>query len=105
MTDAPFIRPYQPASVQEEIPERPPGSNLIEALNVRRNAAFGFSMSIVFTALVYVYRVVLVGHVRGQVGTPVAYLALGFVLAFSLGALLTAVFTLVSARRLANDLD
>ncbi|GKZ14851.1 hypothetical protein BG842_15735 [Haladaptatus sp. W1] len=91
--------------MQEEIPERPPTSNLIEALNVRRNAAFGFTMSIVFTALVYVYRVVLVGHVRGQAGTPTAYLALGFVLAFTLGALLTAALTLVSARRLARDLD
>lgn len=91
--------------MQGEIPERPPTSNLVEALNLRRNAAFGFTLSIVFTALVYVYRVVLVGHVTGQAGTPTAYLALGFVLAFSLGALLTTVFTLVSARRLARNLD
>jgi hypothetical protein len=91
--------------VQEETPERPATAKLIEALNVRRNAAVGFAVSIALTAIVYVYRVVLIGEVAGQAGTPVYYLALGFVLAVSLGALLTAVLTFVSARRLARDLD
>ncbi|WP_227352991.1 DUF7536 family protein [Haladaptatus salinisoli] len=91
--------------MQEEIPERPATAKLIEALNVRRNAAIGFAVSIALTVLVYVYRVVIVGEVPGQAGTPVYYLALGFVLAISLGALLTAVLTFVSARRIARELD
>ncbi len=91
--------------MQDGIPERPATANLIEALNVRRNAMIGFAASIVFTALVYVYRVVLIGEVPGQAGTPAAFLALGFVLALTLGAFFTALLTLVSARRLASDLD
>lgn len=91
--------------MQEEIPERPATANLIEALNVRRNAMIGFAISFVFTVLVYVYRVVLIGEVPGQAGTPVAFLALGFVLVLTLGALFTTILTLVSARRLARDLD
>ncbi|WP_435155997.1 DUF7536 family protein [Haladaptatus sp. DFWS20] len=91
--------------MQDEIPERPATANLIEALNVRRNAMIGFAISFVFTVLVYVYRVVLIGEVPGQAGTPVAFLALGFVLALTLGALFTTLLTLVSARQLARDLD
>lgn len=91
--------------MQEEIPERSATANLIEALNVRRNAAVGFAVSIALTAIVYVYRVIIVGEVAGQAGTPVYYLALGFVLTITLGALLTAVLTFVSAGRLARDLD
>ncbi|WP_266079464.1 DUF7536 family protein [Haladaptatus caseinilyticus] len=91
--------------MQEQIPERPATANLIEALNVRRNAMVGFALSIVFTVLVYFYRVVFIGEVPGQAGTPVAFLALGFVLAITLGALFTTLLTLLSARRLARDLD
>ncbi|WP_458186478.1 DUF7536 family protein [Haladaptatus sp. NG-WS-4] len=91
--------------MQEDIPERPATANLIRALHVRRNAMVGFALSLLFTAVVYVYRVVLVGEVPGQAGTPVYYLALGFVLMLTLGALLTAVLTLLSARRLARDVD
>ncbi|WP_458207425.1 DUF7536 family protein [Haladaptatus sp. NG-SE-30] len=91
--------------MQKDIPERPATANLIRALKVRRNAIIGFTVSLLFTALVYVYRVVMIGEVTGQAGTPVTYLALGFVLALTLGALLTTVLTLFSARRLARDID
>ena len=91
--------------MQEEIPERPATANLIEALNVRRNAMVGFTVSVLFTVVVYFYRVVFIGNVPGQAGTPVAFLALGIVLALTLGAFFTALLTLVSARKLARDFD
>ncbi|GAA0222471.1 hypothetical protein ACFFQF_08245 [Haladaptatus pallidirubidus] len=105
MTDDSFIRAFQPGSVQEEIPDRPGVANLIEALNVRRNAIIGFAMSALFTALVYAYRVVFIGEMQGQAGTPLSFLALAVVLALTLGALFTAVLTLFSARKLARGLD
>ncbi|SIR56990.1 hypothetical protein SAMN05421858_2874 [Haladaptatus litoreus] len=91
--------------MQEEIPDRPGVANLIEALNLRRNAIIGFALSALFTTLVYAYRVVFIGEVQGQAGTPVSFLALAVVLALTLGALITAVLTFVSARNLARDLD
>jgi len=59
----------------------------------------------VVAALLYGYRVGVVGQVRGQAGGPLHFLALAFVLAFALGALVTTVLTLASARHLVRDLD
>ncbi|WP_049969162.1 DUF7536 family protein [Haladaptatus cibarius] len=91
--------------MQEEIPDRPGVANLIEALNLRRNAIIGFALSALFTVLVYAYRVMFIGEVRGQAGTPLSFLALAVVLALTLGALVTAALTLISVRNLARDLD
>jgi len=105
VTDAPFTRPHQASRVQRDIPDRPPTGGLVEALNVRRNAAVGFAVGVVVAALLYGYRVGVVGQVRGQAGGPLHFLALAFVLAFALGALVTTVLTLASARHLVRDLD
>lgn len=82
------------------MPERP-RANFVAALNVRRNAVRGFAFSLVFTAAVLAVFVVLPGTRQ-----PFPYYAaLAFVLVTSLGALATAVLTLVSAYRLAKAED
>jgi len=86
--------------VSETVPERP-RANFLAALNVRRNAVRGFSFGLLVTAGVMALFVFLPGTRRA---TPY-YLALGFVLALSLGALATTVLTLLSAYRLAKETD
>ena len=86
--------------MSENVPERP-RANFVAALNVRRNAVRGFGFSLLATTAVLALFVFLPGTSRP---TPY-YLALGFVLALSLGALATAVLTLISAYRLAQDED
>ena len=71
---------------------------MIAALNVPRNAKLGFVLAGLFTAGLFAL-FVLPGAQR-QMGF---YVALGFVLATSLGGLLTALFTAVSAVRLARQ--
>nr|WP_225335900.1 hypothetical protein [Halomicrobium urmianum] len=72
---------------------------MVRALGVRRNAAWGFALALAATAAVFAFFVVIPGTQR-----PTAYYwALAFVLAISLGGLLTAAFTLVSAVRLARE--
>jgi hypothetical protein len=90
--------------VSESVPERP-RANLVAALNVRRNAAIGFGVGALVAALLYAYRVGVVGSVQGQAGTPLSFLALAFVLALALGALVTALLTVVTALGLARDLE
>lgn len=71
---------------------------MVAALNVRRNATYGFSLATVVTAgLVALF--VLPGTDR----PTYLYGALAFVLLVSLGGLLTAVFTVISAVRLARS--
>ncbi|WP_420828707.1 DUF7536 family protein [Halomicrobium salinisoli] len=86
------------------MPERQPESGraaLVRALGVRRNAAWGFALAVAVTAAVFAFFVLIPGTQR-----PTAYYwALAFVLAISLGGLLTAAFTLVSAVRLAREDD
>ena len=84
---------------QPEIPDRPGVTRFIAALNVRRNAAVGFTLGIAVAAI-FTH-----GTIVGADGPrpDVAYLALGFVLAIGLGLLLAAIFTLGSAIRLARE--
>ena len=91
--------------MERDVPDRPPASNLVEALDVRRNATVGFAVGVGAAVLLYAYRVGVVGSVRGQVGGPLTFLALGVVLALTLGALVTAVLVALSARRLAREVD
>jgi predicted tellurium resistance membrane protein TerC len=86
--------------VSEDPPERPGVARLVEALNVRRNAAVGFGVGVLLAAAL------VAGVAVGPVGRfpTVYYLALGFVLAVGTGLLLTAVFTLGSAVRRARSL-
>ncbi|MGB9930678.1 DUF7536 family protein [Haloarcula amylolytica] len=70
---------------------------MVAALNVPRNAKIGFVLAGLFTAGLFAL-FVLPGTQR-----PTGfYVALAFVLATSLGGLLTALFTAVSAVRLAR---
>ena len=86
--------------MSESVPERP-RANFVAALNVRRNAIRGFAFALLVTAGVLAFFVFVPGASRPLL----YYLGLGFVLATSLGALATTVLTLVSAYRLAQELD
>lgn len=80
-------------------PERPRG-NLVRALHVPRNAAAGFGIGIALAAYL------LFGVFEGPGGqySPAYYVGLGFVLAVGVGLLLTVLFSLGSAYRLARSL-
>jgi hypothetical protein len=82
-------------------PERPGGAAaMMEALNVRDNALRGFVFGFVFTTAVFTFFVVVPGVSR----SPVYYVALAFVLATGLGALVTAALVLWDAYRLSKTL-
>ncbi|MFC7248785.1 hypothetical protein ACFQJ5_02875 [Halomicroarcula sp. GCM10025324] len=70
---------------------------MVEALHVPRNATVGFAGALAVTAAVFAL-FVLPGTQRPMY----LYLALAFVLTVSLGGLLTALLTVVSAVRLAR---
>jgi hypothetical protein len=71
---------------------------MVEALRVPRNAALGFGLALAATAAVFAL-FVLPGTER-----PVyLYVGLAFVLAVSLGMLVTALLTIASAVRLARE--
>jgi Na+/phosphate symporter len=72
---------------------------MVAALNVVRNAKFGFGLAALLTAAIVTLFVVLPGTTR----PAYLYVALAFVLTVSLGGLLTALFTAVSAVRLARS--
>ena len=73
---------------------------MIEALNVRDNAFRGFIFGFVFTTAVFTFFVVVPGVTR----SPVYYVALAFVLATGLGALVTVALVLRDAYRLSKTL-
>ncbi|MFC7018585.1 DUF7536 family protein [Halomicroarcula sp. GCM10025743] len=70
---------------------------MVTALNVPRNAKVGFAGALVVTAAIFALFVL-----PGTQRPAYLYLALGFVLAASLGGLLTVLLTVVSAVRLAR---
>ncbi len=96
-TDGVFFSPPLSGGVSESEPESGAAA-MVAALNVPRNAKYGFSLSVLLTAgLVALF--VLPGTAR----PTYLYGALAFVLVVSLGGLLTALFTVVSAVRLARS--
>lgn len=76
-------------------------ARLVAALEVRRNALWGFSISTGLTVGVLAFFVLVPGSVHP---TPY-YLALAFVLAMSLGALLTAVLVARTAVRVNEEVS
>ncbi|WP_336360610.1 DUF7536 family protein [Haladaptatus sp. ZSTT2] len=80
-------------------PSRSPRANMVAALNVPQNARRGFGFALLATLAIFVFFVLLPGTFR----SPLFYLALGFVLATSLGAFATVILTLVSAYRLSRE--
>lgn len=75
---------------------------LVRALEVPRLAAWGFAIGLVLTVGTFGFFVVLPGAADRS---PLLYLGLGFVLALSLGLLLTMVFVAGSAYRLVRSTD
>ena len=71
---------------------------MVAALNVPRNAKAGFGLAVALTAVI-----VAVFVLPGTARPAYLYGALAFVLIASLGGLLTAVFTVASAVRLARS--
>lgn len=74
---------------------------LFTALNVPHLAAWGFALGTVLTVGTFVFFVVLSGATR----SPLLYVGLGFVLALSLGLLLTIFFVAGAAYRLVRNTD
>jgi hypothetical protein len=68
---------------------------------VRQNAKRGVAIGVVFTAVVFLFFVVLP---RGTVRSPVYYLALAFVLAMATSGLATALLVARRARDLSREL-
>lgn len=79
---------------------------LASALDVRRNALVGFGSGVVLAILAYAFRVgELAGPNPDTRGSPALFLLLAFVLAVSVGLLVTAALTVRSAVRLAREAD
>ena len=94
----------------DEVPDRPPASGLVRALNVPRNAKLGVASGLGLAVVVYLFRVLeLLGPFAGTRQYPVLgpegwFLLLAFVLASATALLVTAVLTVVSAYRLSREL-
>jgi len=77
---------------------------MVATLNVVRNAKYGFGLAALVTAgLVAFFVLAPLFVLPGTTRPTYLYGALAFVLVVSLGGLLTAVFTVVSAVRLARS--
>jgi hypothetical protein len=88
------------------VPDAARTRELARVLDVRRNALLGFGSGVVLAVLAYAYRV---GHLAGPTadnrGSPALFLLLAFVLAVSVGLLVTAALTVRSAVRVARESD
>jgi len=77
---------------------------VVEALDVVRHAKVGFAVGFLVAIAAYLYRVLgLLGPVRDTRGSPLLFLLLAFVLAVSLGLLVTMLLVARSAIRLARE--
>ena len=96
--------------MSDEVPERPPGSGLLQALRVPRNGAVGAAVGVAIAVLAYLARVLeLLGPFAGTreypgLGPEGWFLILAFMLATSTALLVTSVLTVVEAVRLARRL-
>jgi len=96
--------------VTDEVPDRPPGSGLVQALRVPRNGAVGVGVGVVLAVVAYAARVFeLLGPFAGTrtypgLGPEGWFLVLAFVLATSTALLVTSLLTVVEAVRLARRL-
>lgn len=79
---------------------------LARVLSVRRNAAIGFGSGVVLAILAYAFRVgELAGPNPDTRGSPALFLLLAFVLAVTVGLVVTAALTLRSALRVAREAE
>ena len=97
--------------MSDDVPDRPPTTNLLFAVDLPRNAMVGAVVGLLFAVGIYLVRVLeVLGPFRGTREFPVLgpegwFLMLAFVLASATAMLVTAVLTLVSAYRLFRDTD
>ena len=96
--------------MSEDARESAVGS-MAAALSVRRNAAIGVAVGLLFAAVAYLFRVLeLAGPFRGTRQFPVLgesgwFLVLAFVLASSTALLVTSLLTVVSLARLLRNAE
>ena len=80
------------------VPDRRSTAAIAAALELRRNAAIGFGVGVLVAATAYAFRVgELAGPTADTRGSPVLFLMLAFVLAITVGALVTAALSLRAA--------
>ena len=96
--------------MSSEVPDRPPGSGLVQALRVPRNGAVGVGVGVALAIAAYAARVFeLLGPFAGTrtypgVGPEAWFMILAFVLATSTALLVASLLTVVEAIRLARRL-
>lgn len=77
---------------------------LARALDLRRNAAIGFGAGAAVAVLAYAFRVgELAGPAADTRGSPALFLVLAFVLAVTVGLVVTAALTVRTAVRVARE--
>jgi len=105
-----FVAAAPTPRVSDEVPDRPPGSGLVQALRVPRNGAVGAAVGLALAVLAYLARVFeLLGPFAGTreypgLGPEGWFLILAFVLATSTALFVTSLLTVVEAVRLARRL-
>jgi uncharacterized Tic20 family protein len=86
--------------MSEEVPERPSLGAVLVELGAPRYFAIGLTVGVVFSLVLYVYRVFLVQPLSPTAETsPLLFAALAFVLAVTVGSLIAIVLTVISAIR------
>ena len=92
---------FSRARLTQGVPDRRSTAAIAEALDLRRNAAIGFGAGVLVAALAFAFRVgELAGPTADTRGSPVLFLMLAFVLAVTVGTLVTAALSLRAATRL-----
>lgn len=93
-------------SMASDVPDAARSRELARLLQVRRNAIIGFGSGTVLAILAYAFRVgELLGPSPDTRGSPLLFLLLAFVLAMTVGLLLTGALTIATAVRLARAVD
>lgn len=88
------------------VPDASRTRELLEVLDVRRNAAIGFGAGVAVAVLAYAFRVgELAGPTADTRGSPALFLVLAFVLAVTVGLVATAALTVRSALRVARKAE
>lgn len=88
------------------MPDRARTAALLDVLDVRRHAAVGFGFGVVVAAAAYAFRVFqLAGPNPDTRGSPALFLMLAFVLAVTVGLVVTAALTVRSAVAVARAAD
>lgn len=106
MIDDAFPLVDEPSDVSGASPDGGSLGPLFAALDIKRNATFGFGSGIVLAAVAYVVRVgELLGPAPATRGSPLLFFGLAIVLAVSAGAFVTGVLTIRSAIRLVREAD